>query len=52
MPVAESDEAVAAVMREPGAKMSTHRPWLEKEERPSDEVVEPTVTASGAEAGE
>jgi len=37
---------------EPGAKRSTHEPWFEKELRSSVRVVEPTVMASGVEAGE
>ena len=42
----------AEVIALPGAKMSTQLPQLEKEERASLEVVEPTVSAFGAEAGE
>jgi hypothetical protein len=39
-------------MLEPGAKMSRHFPWLEKDERVSFEAVAPTVMAEGALAGE
>src|SRR5205085_12013178 len=39
-------------MFEPGAKMSTHEPKLEKLERASDDVDDATVIASGARAGE
>jgi Asp/Glu/hydantoin racemase len=42
----------AEVIALPGAKMSTQLPQLEKEERASLEVVEPTVSAFGVEAGE
>lgn len=49
--VAVSEVAHAALMPEPGARMSTQRPWFEKYERESDRVVEPTVMASGAAAG-
>ena len=42
----------ADVMLLPGAKMSTHVPKLENEERASLIVVEPTVMALGARAGE
>jgi hypothetical protein len=40
------------VMLLPGAKMSTHVPKFENEERASVIVVEPTVIALGARAGE
>ena len=40
------------VMLLPGAKMSTHVPKFENEERASVVVVEPTVIALGARAGE
>jgi hypothetical protein len=40
------------VMLEPGAKMSTQVPKLENEERASVLVVEPTVSAFGARAGD
>ena len=39
-------------MFEPGAKISRHEPKLEKEERSSVEVIEPTVMADGSPAGE
>ena len=42
----------AEVMLEPGAKMSTHVPKLENEERASVLVVDPTVTALGTRAGD
>lgn len=42
----------AEIMLLPGAKMSRQLPQLENEERASVEVVEPTVIAFGAEAGE
>ena len=42
----------AEVMLDPGAKMSTHGPKLEKDETVSDEVVEPTVIADGVLDGE
>jgi hypothetical protein len=40
------------VMLEPGAKISTHVPKLEKDERASVIVVDPTVIALGSRAGE
>ena len=40
------------VMLEPGAKISTQVPKLENEERASLVVVEPTVSAFGARAGD
>jgi hypothetical protein len=40
------------VMLEPGAKMSTHVPKFENEERASVLVVEPTVFAAATRAGE
>jgi hypothetical protein len=40
------------VMLEPGAKMSTHVPKFENDERASVLVVEPTVMALAARAGE
>jgi len=43
---------VAAVMSDPGARMSTHVPWLLKLDMPSCEVVAPTVIALGARAGD
>ena len=39
-------------MPDPGAKMSTHLPWFEKEAGVSRVVVAPTVIALGALAGE
>ena len=42
----------AEVMLEPGAKMSTHVPKLENEERASVLVVAPTVTALATRAGD
>jgi hypothetical protein len=42
----------AEVIDEPGAKMSRQEPKLEKLERASVLVVEPTVIAEGARAGE
>jgi hypothetical protein len=42
----------ADVMLEPGAKMSRHVPKFENEERASLLVVEPTVFAAAARAGE
>jgi hypothetical protein len=42
----------ADVMLEPGAKMSTQVPKLENEDRASVLVVEPTVIAGAARAGE
>jgi hypothetical protein len=42
---------LALTMRDPGAKMATQEPMLEKEDRPSELVVAPTVMALGAEAG-
>src|ERR1051325_4204016 len=50
--VAVSDVSHAEVIEEPGAKMSTHVPKFEKEERASVEVVEPTVIAAATRAGE
>ena len=52
MVVAVSDCTQAPMMLDPGAKMSTQEPSLENPERSSDDVVEPTVTAASAEAGE
>lgn len=49
---AVSEFTPAPRMLLPGAKMSTQWPSLEKYERASLEVVDPTVTASPAEAGE
>ena len=40
------------VIDEPGAKMSTQVPMLENDERASVFVVEPTVIADGARAGD
>ena len=42
----------ADVMLDPGAKRSTQVPTLEKDDRASLLVVEPTVTPVGVEAGE
>jgi hypothetical protein len=42
----------AEVMLEPGAKMSTHVPKLENDERASVLVVAPTVFAAAARAGD
>ena len=42
----------AAVIELPGAKMSTHLPVLLNDERASCCVVEPTVIADSAAAGE
>src|ERR1044072_3556608 len=42
----------AEVIEEPGAKMSTHVPKFEKDERASVEVVEPTVIAAATREGE
>eukprot|EP00966_Prymnesium_polylepis_P039065 906645-Prymnesium_polylepis.1 len=42
----------AATMAEPGARMSIQLPTLEYDASESPEVVAPTVTASGAEAGD
>lgn len=39
-------------MLSPGAKMSTHLPWLEKYARSSEMVDAPTVMAPSAAAGE
>jgi len=50
--VAVSEVAQAEVMDEPGAKMSTHVPKFEKDERASVEVVEPTVIAAATRAGD
>ena len=50
--VSESQPTHAAVMPEPGAWISTHVPWFEKPDLASLEVVDPTVIASGVEAGE
>jgi len=50
--VAVSDVAHAEVIEEPGAKMSTHVPKFEKEERASVEVLEPTVMAAATREGE
>ena len=44
--------AQAAVIDDPGAKISRHDPWFENDERESDLVVDPTVIATGSEAGE
>jgi len=40
------------VIDEPGAKMSSNDPQLENDERPSLDMVEPTVIADGSDAGE
>ena len=50
--VAVGDVYQAEVMPEPGAKTSRHEPQLEKYERLSDDVVDPTVMAVGSDAGE
>ena len=50
--VALDEVCQAEVIAEPGAKMSTQVPQLENDERLSLEVVEPTVSAFGVEAGE
>ena len=50
--VAVSDVYQAEVMLEPGAKRSTHVPKFENDERASLLVVDPTVTAFAARAGE
>jgi len=42
----------AEVMSEPGANKSTQDPTLEKEDRVSEEVEEPTVRASRTREGE
>jgi len=42
----------AEVMPEPGAKMSRQVPWLENDDRASDDVVAPTVSAAATRAGE
>jgi hypothetical protein len=42
----------AEVILEPGAKMSTHVPKFENDERASELVVEPTVIALATRAGE
>jgi hypothetical protein len=50
--VAVFDVDHAEVIEEPGAKMSTHVPKFEKDERASVLVVEPTVMAAATRAGE
>ena len=45
-------EAVAPRMPDPGACRSTQAPWFEKEDFASADVVEPTVIASAADAGD
>mmetsp|Transcript_29117 Transcript_29117/g.66912 ORF Transcript_29117/g.66912 Transcript_29117/m.66912 type:complete len:149 (-) Transcript_29117:180-626(-) len=50
--IAVSELVQAEEIADPGAKTSTHEPWFEKDDRASEEVVDPTVIASGAEAGE
>lgn len=50
--VAVSEVALAARTELPGANRSTHVPQLLKLERLSDEVVDPTVTACAADAGD
>ena len=50
--VAVFDVYQAEVMPEPGANRSTHEPMLEKSERASLLVVEPTVTAAPTRDGE
>ena len=47
-----SESTHAALMLDPGAWMSTQVPQLEKLDFASIEVVDPTVIASTAEAGE
>ena len=44
--------AQAEVILEPGAKMSTHVPKFENEDRASELVVDPTVSALVTRAGE
>lgn len=50
--VAVSEVAYADKIPEPGAKISKHTPKLENEERASLVVVEPTVIAFAARAGD
>ena len=50
--IARLDSAVAEITSEPGARMSTHDPLLEYNARASEDVVAPTVIASGALDGE
>ena len=50
--VAVSDVLHAEVIEEPGAKMSTHVPKLENDERASVEVVAPVVIAFAAREGD
>ena len=50
--VAVSDVYQADVIEEPGAKMSRQVPKFENDERASVSVVEPTVIAFAARAGE
>jgi hypothetical protein len=52
MSVAELREIPADLISEPGAKMSTHPPKLENEDRLSSLAVDPTVMALGSEAGD
>jgi hypothetical protein len=42
----------ADVMLDPGANRSRHVPKLENDDRASEDVVEPTVTAAATRAGE
>ena len=49
--VSLSDAYQAAWILEPGAKISTHGPFELKEDMVSADVVDPTVTASGAAHG-
>ena len=50
--VAEALVYQADVIELPGVKMSTQEPKLENDQRASLEVVEPTVYAADARAGE
>ena len=50
--VEESEVIPADKMEDPGEYMFTHDPKFEKEERPSELVVDPMVNALGADAGD
>ena len=50
--VASSVSIPAEVISTPGAKRSTHEPWLLQDAAASASEVAPTVIASGARAGE
>jgi hypothetical protein len=52
VPMAVEDSAMAAVIDEPGAAMSTHGPQLEKPDRESRDVIDATVIARGSDAGD